>query len=186
MCVCVFSLFVFFDTRLLIYWWVYGYTILSRTHMHTYTNTDTFRNPFIGYNVKAYGITIHTDENKSIFTTTQQQQQQQQQQPIEVVDQRTLLPSLRHATTGTRIRPVDVKTSPVGDGALLMTADRDDLYNGVGGLYRIRGENGTPSAAALDQIDLEKVNTLGDNVSWIYMFGFCFCLGYVFLIIIIV
>eukprot|EP00931_Biecheleriopsis_adriatica_P088541 TRINITY_DN62841_c0_g1_i1.p1 TRINITY_DN62841_c0_g1~~TRINITY_DN62841_c0_g1_i1.p1 ORF type:complete len:541 (+),score=57.89 TRINITY_DN62841_c0_g1_i1:97-1719(+) len=81
------------------------------------------RNPWIGYNVNAYEVDFKTD-------------------PYEVAAQKTLLPALR-GNSG-RIRPVDVRTSPVNDGALLMTADRDD-YDAVstygGGLYRIVGSS---------------------------------------------
>jgi len=105
------------------------------------------RSPYIGYNVKSYNINFDT---------------------YDVTDQRNLLPSLRHATTGKRIRPVDVRMSPLGDGSLLMTADRDDISTSTrgGGLYRIRrrrsGDNSNTNNNAT-MIDLADVNTSGEN-----------------------
>jgi len=109
------------------------------------------RSPFIGYNVKAYDFAPAPDVTARYSVT----------------DQRTLLPPLRNANTGTRIRPVDVRTSPVGDGALLLTADRDDLDARTrrgGGLYRVRGgAAGGAGDARAEPIDLAAVNAAGDN-----------------------
>ena len=111
------------------------------------------RSPFIGYNVKAYDFAPAPDKSSRYSVT----------------GQRTLLPPLRNADTGTRIRPVDVRTSPVGDGALLLTADRDDLDARTqqgGGLYRVRGgAAGGAGDARAEPIDLAAVNAAGSNVS---------------------
>jgi len=104
------------------------------------------RSPFIGYNVKSYSVDFSSD-------------------PYSVTAQRDLLPSLRNANTGLRIRPVDVRISPV-DGSLLMTADRDDVSNSVtraGGLYRIRRRRPDDDAATTTDTLLTTVNTLGEN-----------------------
>ena len=117
------------------------------------------RNPFIGYNVKSYDITDKSSANGGASEPPY----------YNVTDQRTLLPSLRNAATGIRIRPVDVRTSPVGDGALLLTADRDDLDTRVdrgGGIYRVRAGNGSNGgSSSVEPIDLAAVNTDDENVS---------------------
>jgi len=86
------------------------------------------RNPWIGYNLNAYTVDFASD-------------------PYTVSAQTRLLPALRGSSK--QIRPVDVRTSPVNDGALLMTSDRDDLNaeNGyAGGLYRVVGTSDTSSS----------------------------------------
>jgi len=132
------------------------------------------RDPFIGYNVKSYDISDNRSANNNGAIT--------EPPYYNVTDQRTLLPSLRNAATGIRIRPVDVRTSPVGDGALLMTADRDDLDirgNRGGGLYRVRGGGsgsgegeGGSSSSPVEPIDLAAVNTDDENVSSAIYFFF--------------
>lgn len=103
------------------------------------------RSPFIGYNVKSYSVDFSSD-------------------PYSVTAQQDLLPSLRNANTGLRIRPVDVRISPA-DGSLLMTADRDDVSNSAtrsGGLYRVRRRRSDDDSATTDTL-LATVNTLGEN-----------------------
>ena len=108
------------------------------------------RSPYIGYRVQAYAVDFGVLGERS--------------PTYAVSGQAPLLPPLRHSGTGKRLRPVDVAPSPV-DGALLLTADRDDLGSASrygGGLYRVREAGGAAESGAED-VPLDALNALDAN-----------------------
>jgi len=101
------------------------------------------RGTWIGYDVDVFDID-RSDPNE-----------------YKVISRQSFVPPLRDISTGQKIRPVDLKSSPV-DGSLLMTADWDDwdpAGNG-GGLYRI-----TYNATDADPARLVPMPNSGDDLA---------------------
>jgi len=76
-----------------------------------------------------------------------------------VTDRQHFVPPLRSIDTGARIRPVDLRNSPI-DGSMLMTSDHDDYGEAGGGLYRI-----AYNPSDVDQAQVVPMPNEGDEIA---------------------